>query len=103
MDVRGLTAKKVYMTNSSNPVDLLLKTVPNSVEIRDQFGSVSVGMPQGFSGSVDMTAEYGKINTTLPVKVKVLSSSEYAVGKVGAGTGLLTIETKSANITVQEK
>jgi hypothetical protein len=103
IDVRGLTAKKVAITNSSNTIDLALKIVPAAIDIKNQYGSVKVRMPVGYSGSVDMNAEYGTISTTLPVKTKTMSSSAYAVGKVGSGTGSITIETKSGNILLEER
>ncbi|MFI5252214.1 MAG: DUF4097 family beta strand repeat-containing protein [Bacteroidota bacterium] len=103
IDVRGLTAKKIEITNSSNSIRLGLNSVPASIDIKNQYGSVTVNMPAGFSGNVDMNAEYGNITTTLRVKVKTMSSSAYAVGKVGSGNGIINIETKSGNISIEEQ
>jgi hypothetical protein len=103
IDVHGLTAKKVFITNSSNTVSLLLKNVPASIDIKNQYGPVKVHMPRGFSGDVDLNAEYGNITTSFPVKIKALSSSAYAVGKVGSGTGSIIIETKSGSIFLEER
>jgi DUF4097 and DUF4098 domain-containing protein YvlB len=103
IDVRGLIAKKIAVTNSSNTIDFVLRSVPASIDIKNQYGSVKIRMPAGFSGDVDMNAEYGNISTTLPVKTKTMSSSAYAMGKVGSGSGSITIETKSGNILLEER
>jgi hypothetical protein len=103
IDVHGLTAKRVFITNSSNTVSLLLKSVPAFIDIKNQYGAVKIHMPRGYSGDVDLNAEHGNITTTLPVKIKTLSSSAYAVGKVGSGSGSIAIETKSGNIVLEER
>ena len=103
IDVRGLIAKKIAVTNSSNTIDFVLRSVPASIDIKNQYGSVKIRMPAGFSGDVDMNAEYGNISTTLPVKTKTMSSSAYAMGKVSSGSGSITIETKSGNILLEER
>ncbi len=99
--VSDLRAKTVSATNSSNQIDITLLTVPSTVNIRNQYGGVRMRLPAGFSGSVDMNAEYGSIITNLPVNVKSLGSSAYATGKVGNGSGSISIETKSANIQLR--
>lgn len=101
--VRDLTAQTVRMTSKSNPIDLHLKTTPSVIDIRNEHGSVSVSMPVGYSGDVVMEASYGNIDTNLPIRSKSLGSGAYATGKVGSGSGSITIETKSAGIKLIQR
>jgi DUF4097 and DUF4098 domain-containing protein YvlB len=101
--LRQLSAKSVSVANSSNPVKIALKTVPSAVTIQNTYGSVRMSMPGGFSGDVDLDAEYGTVETNLPIKVRTRSGSGSATGRIGAGTGTISIETKSGNIDLEEK
>lgn len=100
--IRDLSAKSIDITNRSNPVILDLSTAPTDVNITNEYGEVKIDMPRGYSGEIDMSVQYGEIETNLPVKHKSLGSSAYAVGRVGNGQGKFSIETKSANIEVYE-
>jgi hypothetical protein len=73
------------------------------VNIRVKYAGVELSIPRGYSGDVSLDAEYGTIETTLPVQAKTRSGSAYAIGKVGVGSGTMTIETTSGNIEVREK
>ena len=101
--LRQLSAKSVSITNSSNPVKITMKSVPSTVNIRNTYGDVRVSMPGGFSGSVELDAEYGAVETNLPIAVRTRSGSGFATGKLGAGTGVISIETESGAIDLQEK
>ena len=101
--VNRLSAKQIRATNSSNPVTFDLTTVPSHINIKNQYANVSVMMPKGFSGDINLDVEYGSIETGLPVPVKNKSNSGYAIGKIGSGSGSITIETTSGRIALQEK
>ncbi len=101
--LRALSAKSISMTNSSNPISIICKTVPSSVAIQNTYGGVSLRMPSGFSGDVELDAEYGEVNTNLPIKSKSRSGSGFAQGRIGSGPGTITVETKSGNIELMEK
>ncbi len=101
--LRGLRSKSVRVTNKSNGVRLDLSTIPNEVSIRNEYGGVEVTMPKGFAGEVMLDAEYGSIDTDFPIRSRKTGSSAYAVGTVGSGTGRITIETKSAGITITQQ
>lgn len=103
ISLRQLSAKAISITNSSNPVKLSLKSLPTSVSIQNTYGSVRMSMPSGFSGEVDLDAEYGTVETTLPLKTRNRGGSGSATGRVGDGTSSILIETKSGNIDLQEK
>jgi len=100
--VRRITANDVKITNKSNPVSVQLKNVPSNIDIQNEYGNVAVHMPTGFSGDVDMYAEYGTVDTNFPIKHKSGRKSSYTA-KVGSGNGSITIETKSANIELIEE
>ncbi|MBI4810378.1 MAG: DUF4097 family beta strand repeat protein [Ignavibacteriales bacterium] len=95
--MRRINADNVKITNKSNPVSVQLKNVPSNIDILNEYGDVTVHMPTGFSGDVDMYAEYGTIDTNFPIRHKSSRKSSYTA-KVGSGNGSITIETKSANI-----
>lgn len=103
LSILGLVAQNVVITNKSNPVDVELKNAPSKVDIKNEYGGVSVTMRPGFSGEVSLEATYGKIDCDLPIKVKNLGGGAYGIGKIGNGSGQITIETKSANIRLYEK
>jgi len=101
--LRGLKSKEVIMTNKSDKIEAELSVVPSTVDIRNEYGSVSVDLPRGFSGDISLDAEYGKVNTDFPIQSRNRGSSGYAIGKVGSGTGRITIETRSGNIELSQK
>jgi|GEM_PF-960855 len=100
--VRDLSAKSIDITNRSNPVVLDLSTTPADVNIVNEYGGVKIDMPGGYSGEIDLSVQYGEIETNLPVKHKNLGNSAYAVGREGNGQGKINIETRSGNIEVFE-
>ncbi|MEX2089454.1 MAG: DUF4097 family beta strand repeat-containing protein [Bacteroidota bacterium] len=103
LTILDLTAQTIRMTNKSNPIDLQLKNTPSTIDIKNEYGSVSVSMPSGFSGDVMLEAAYGNVDTNLPVRSKSLGGGAYATGKVGNGSGSITIETKSAGIKLIQR
>jgi DUF4097 and DUF4098 domain-containing protein YvlB len=104
LSLRDLNSKRVTISNSSGPIDVRLKVVPSFVDIKNEWSKVSLEMPTGFSGDVDLSATYGHIETNLPLsKNKSLGGSGYAMGKIGSGTGSLTVETKSGTISVIQR
>ena len=101
--LKGLKSKEVIMSNKSGNIDAELLVVPATVDIRNDYGSVSLDLPKGFSGEISLDAEYGKVNTDFPIQTRNRGSSGYAVGKVGSGTGKIAIETRSGNIELTQK
>lgn len=98
-----LAGGRFHIANKSNPVRLSLTSVPSSLQIRNEYGSVSVAMPRGFAGDVSLDAEYGSIDTNLPIRSRNRGGSAYALGKVGSGSGTISIEVTSGNIVLEEK
>ncbi|MDP3149483.1 MAG: DUF4097 family beta strand repeat-containing protein [Ignavibacteria bacterium] len=101
--VRELSSQNIFIKDQSSKVELKLITVPAEIDIENDYGNVNVEMPGGYSGEINLSAEYGNIFSDLPVDIKKTSSSTTASGKVGSGNGKIKIETKSANITLTQK
>jgi DUF4097 and DUF4098 domain-containing protein YvlB len=102
VSLRRLSAGSISITTSSNAVRVSCRTVPTSVAIRNDYGGVRFSMPQGFSGTVDLDAEYGTVDTNLPVRIRTRSESASATGKIGTRSGSILVETKSGNIDLTE-
>jgi hypothetical protein len=60
-------------------------------------------MPKGFEGNVELTAKHGDIKTDFPLQFRTKGSATYAAGIVGNGISKITIETRSADIELNEK
>lgn len=105
LTLRDLSSKRITVSNSSSPIDISLKTPPTYVEIRSEYGPVTLSMPPGFSGDVDINVTYAHIETNLPLsKTKSFDGGGgYAIGKIGTGNGKLSIETKSGNVKVMQR
>ncbi|HCA78720.1 MAG TPA: hypothetical protein DEP53_03195 [Bacteroidetes bacterium] len=103
--LRDLSAKRVTVSNSSSPIDIQLKTAPTDVDIRNEYGTVELSMPPGFSGEVDINVTYAHIETNLPLSKKKSfdGGGGYAMGKIGTGNGKLSIETNSGNVKVMQR
>jgi DUF4097 and DUF4098 domain-containing protein YvlB len=103
VDVQGLAAKTVKAENSSGNLTFELTVVPDQVNIKNQYSGVALTMPKGFSGEVTLDAQYGSIETGLPLKIKSGTGSTHATGKIGSGNGSILIETTSGKIHLRER
>lgn len=100
--IDGLRADFINIVNRSEPIVLQLKSIPNQIEIKNDYGNVDLSMPQDFSGDVSLSATHGDINTSFPLSYKNKGSVTTAKGKVGTGSNKLKIETRSGNITIKD-
>lgn len=100
--VDELTASEVEIHNKSNDVDIALTTKPMKIDIINEYGPVSVSLPD-FSGDVRLKASYAKIKTNLPVETEEVGGGEIAIGKVGNGNGSINIKTVSGDIQVRQR
>ncbi|TAK53088.1 MAG: hypothetical protein EPO24_14825, partial [Bacteroidetes bacterium] len=73
--LKKLDAGNIVITNKSDRVELRLATAPDTLSIENEYGSVNVRMPSGFSGNVDLDSEYGSVHTNLSLKQKSRGSS----------------------------
>lgn len=104
--VRGLSGKNVAVRNKSGKVDMTLKSMPTTVDIRNEYADVNLDLPIGFSGDVDLNVTYGRLDTNLPLqKSKSFDSSGgYGIRTVGgSGKAKISVETKSGNVRVMER
>lgn len=101
--LRSVRSKTFRATNKSGDLRVELVTVPAEIGIRNEYGNVEVTMPKGFAGEVFLEADYGSIDTDLPIRSRNRESSSSASGSVGSGTGKITIETKSAGISLTQR
>jgi len=104
--LRELSARNVTTSGNSSPVDIVLLSVPNDINIRNNNGNVSIQMPCGFSGDVNLSTSYGNVSTNLPITLNnfnSFNSSSKVSGKVDGGSGKILIETSSADILLTQK
>ncbi len=101
--VGRLAAQSIYIMNKSNPISLQLTAVPLRIDIKNEYGGVTVTMPHGFSGNVELDAEYGSVNTNLNIRRKSSGSSGFATGTIGSGSGSINIQAKSSDIELIEE
>ncbi|OGU54960.1 MAG: hypothetical protein A2V66_10180 [Ignavibacteria bacterium RBG_13_36_8] len=103
INLKQLEAEKIKITNRSNPITIDLKNVPKSIDIKCDYGSVDISMPRGFQGEIELKAAYGDIDCDFPLKLKSEGSTARAFGSIGSGNSRISIETRSANITLKQK
>lgn len=102
MEFTELSASTVTINNKNNKVNIDLITKPLKVDILNEYGPVSISLPD-FAGSVRLKASYGKISTNLPLETEELDGGAIAFGKVGNGSGTMTVKTMSGDITVKQR
>ena len=100
---REVSSKNIFIKDQSSQVDIKLITVPEEIDIENDYGNVNVEMPGGYSGEVNLSVEHGLISSNLSIEIKKTSSSQMVSAMVGRGNGKINIETKAANITLTQK
>ncbi|MDP1994823.1 MAG: DUF4097 family beta strand repeat-containing protein [Ignavibacteria bacterium] len=100
---REVSSKNIFIKDQSSQVDIKLITVPEEIDIENDYGNVNVEMPDGYSGEVNLSVEHGLISSNLSIEIKKTSSSQMVSAMVGRGNGKINIETKAANITLTQK
>lgn len=75
----------------ATPVDL-------AAEVKSSYGGIEFTAPPGFTGQVDLRTDYGSIRTALPVTVSGALDKRKITGAIGAGRGLLRLQTGSGSI-----
>ncbi len=105
LSISETSARQIVMTNTGGKIELSVTTPPTSVDIKNEYADVNVDLPPGFSGEVDINVTYGHIETNLPLpRIKSFDAGGgYALGKIGNGSGKLSVETKSGNVKVIQR
>lgn len=91
-------------TNSGNiTFDGSLGAGPHIV--RSEFGAVDLILPADIQLNVDLSTEFGRIKSDLPIAVMVTetsdSNADQIVGSINGGGDQLTVETNNGGVTIQ--
>ena len=97
-DIGDIIADTIFISDKSSSIELNLRRTPRRVEIRNEYGNVSVHLPESYSGEMNLKVSYGKIKSDLPLDVQELGSSAFFVGKLGDRKNSMAISTSSGNI-----
>jgi DUF4097 and DUF4098 domain-containing protein YvlB len=106
----------IEITNA-NAVTLNLRTNSGTVNfngslgagphmIKSEFGAVDLTLPADVKLNVDLSTEFGKIKSDMPIAVTVTESSgqdsnkDQIVGTINGGGDLLTVETNNGGVTI---
>jgi DUF4097 and DUF4098 domain-containing protein YvlB len=72
--------------------------------VRSEFGAVDLTVPGDIKLNVDLSTEFGKIRSDLPISVTVTettdSNSDQIVGSINGGGDQLTVETNNGSVTI---
>lgn len=101
--VETLSAASIVAKGKSSQISFRLKTVPRKIDIENEYADVTVELPKGFSGSIELDSEYGTIDTNFPIKKSKRGNAGYLSGKVGSGDASISITSKSATIQLTEE
>jgi len=103
VELFNLTAKTINIKNRSNPVELNLSSVPESINIDNQYGGVDISIPKSFGGKIKLYSTYGSIKTNLPIEVIEQGSSQSALDIIPGGNSDVFIKTRSGDIDFNTK
>lgn len=72
--------------------------------VKSEFGAVDLTLPADVKLNVDLSTEFGKIKSDLPISVTVTettdSNSDQIVGGINGGGAQLTVETNNGSVTI---
>ena len=72
--------------------------------VRSEFGAVDLTLPADAKLNVDLSTEFGKIKSDLPIAVMVTettdSNSDQIIGSINSGGDQLTVETNNGSVTI---
>lgn len=103
MILHNMASRNIKISNRSESVDIDCVAAPKEVDIKNEYGSVSIKMPAGFTGDVDMVSRFGQIRSNLPLSYETKSSNVKATAKIGTGHGQFKVETRSGDIDIYQK
>lgn len=73
--------------------------------VRSEFGAVDLILPADIQLNVDLSTEFGKIRSDMPIAVMVTetsdSNADQIVGSINGGGDQLTVETNNGSVTIQ--
>ena len=74
--------------------------------VKSEFGSVDLTLPSDVKLNVDLSTEFGKIKSDLPITLTVtetsgsVSNHDQLVGTINGGGDQLTVDTNNGNVTI---
>ena len=77
--------------------------------VKSEFGSVDLTLPSDAKLNVDLSTEFGKIKSDLPVTLTVtetsgsISNHDQIVGTINGGGDQLTVDTNNGSVTIHAK
>ncbi len=101
--IEKLNAREIKMLNRSGEIRLNMISNPSEVKIKNEYGEVELSLLKSYEGEFDLNANYGKVITTLPLRIRESGSSEFGYGKIGKKNNKIEIETRSENIVINNK
>lgn len=100
----SITCSRLTAESVSGSVSVVFSpSAPSDLvaEVGATSGSVTVVVPPGFAGQVDLSASSGSVNVDLPVTVQGRIDKRHVKGTIGEGSGRLTAHTASGSIRVK--
>jgi hypothetical protein len=97
----GLAADVVRVDTGSGGVDLAFTRAPRDVGVDTGSGGVTLTLPASFTAEVDIQTGSGGIDLDFPVQVSRWERDAVR-GRIGDGTGRLTVETGSGGIRIRK-
>ncbi|MGB2869923.1 MAG: DUF4097 family beta strand repeat-containing protein [Bacteroidota bacterium] len=99
---RDVTANSIVITDKSSSVDLSLKNIPSTIDIRNEYGNVKLRLPKDYSADANLKVSYGTIKCNKPLGVEEVGGGAYFVGRIGGGTkNSLKVQTSSGDINLR--
>lgn len=103
ISIDEISASRVKMTNRSGQINLDFITNPVDVYLKNDYGGVSLDLLPSYEGEYDLSADYGKINSSIPLRIREHGSSETSMGRIGNKNNKLVVETRSDDIVLRTK
>jgi len=109
-DLNNYLGHRLQISNSSGDVNITAQKVLSEVTINTRYSDVRLEMKEPYQGRVYFEAMYGEIDTNLQITDLKEHSNEITErqikileGRVGEGTGTLSITAQSGNIVVTQE
>ncbi|MBN1805573.1 MAG: DUF4097 family beta strand repeat protein [Sedimentisphaerales bacterium] len=97
------TADLTAQTGSGNITIACSDSSPSEINanVVTSCGSVDFLTPPDFAGHIDMSTNYGSVNTELPITVNGEVGKKKLAGTIGRGNGKLYLKTSSGSIKIR--
>ncbi|MFT3892589.1 MAG: DUF4097 family beta strand repeat-containing protein [Anaerolineales bacterium] len=106
IDITNAEAVTLNLKTNSGAVNFSGTLGVGAHTVKSEFGAVDLTLPADVKLNVDLTTEFGKIKSDMPIAVNVTetsgsnSSKDQLVGTINGGGDLLTVETNNGDVTI---